>query len=153
MNKLLLFLFLAVSFTFSQSTMRIKNKDGLVQVISIDMIAKITFDVPRSVDPKTEQQMSAVLKTFTLMQNYPNPFNPTTNIIFAIPRPNVVSVRIYDVTGRLVKTLVNEFRSAGEHVVMWDGRNDEGQKASSGMYINEIRYDGSVMTRKMLMLK
>jgi hypothetical protein len=153
MNKLILAILLTVSLGIAQDVMRIKNKDGSEHIIPIGMIAKITFDVPNPVQPQTESTISHVLKTFTLLQNYPNPFNPETQISFTLPRQNKVTVRIYDVTGRLVKALLDETRDPGSHRVQWNGTNAEGKKVSSGMYLYEVRYERSVQIRKMMMVK
>lgn len=153
MNKLILIFFLSVSSAVAQDYMRIKTKDGMLQIVPIEMISKITFDIPNAVGQHQQEMINSVLSTFAVMQNYPNPFNPSTNISFTLPRMNHVSVRIFDVTGRLVTKLLDEQRDEGTHTVVWDSKNSAGQKVSSGMYLYEVRYEGSVVIRKMLMLK
>jgi len=128
-------------------------KDGSLQIFPIETISKITFAIPTSVDDRTQKLITNVLQTFALLPNYPNPFNPTTTITYTIPQSNVVAVRIYDVTGRLITTLYDAYQEAGEHRIIWNGKNSAGQLVSSGMYISEIRFEGSVITRKMMMLK
>jgi hypothetical protein len=88
-----------------------------------------------------------------LAQNYPNPFNPTTTIAFSIKSRGVVSVRVYNVAGELVRTLVNENRAAGPHAVVWDGRNDTGSPVASGVYFYRLVTKGFSQTRKMVLLK
>jgi len=92
-------------------------------------------------------------KEFALDQNYPNPFNPTTTIRFALPKDAMVSLKIYDVLGREVRTLVNGRVSAGYQQVVWDGRNEFGSQVASGMYIYHITAGDFVSTKKMMMLK
>lgn len=89
--------------------------------------------------------------SFILHQNYPNPFNPGTVIRFTVPvssPPSSVSLRVYDVTGREVATLVNEMRSPGEHAVAWDG-----SEVASGVYWYELRSGPTRLTRKMMLMK
>lgn len=90
---------------------------------------------------------------FELMQNYPNPFNPTTEITFSIPKFQPVSLKVYDLLGREVRTLVNEQRHAGTHHVTWNGRNNFGQPAASGVYFYKLESGGMVKSMKMMLLK
>ncbi len=153
MRKILVLFFLAASFVWAQDYMRVKMKDGSLQTIPLQSITKITFSNVTAVDDKTSMKFGNIIKTFAVLQNYPNPFNPTTTIEYTIPRSNVVTIRIYDITGRLVRVLENGGQEAGDHHAQWDSRNNAGQMAASGMYVYEIRFEGSVLTRKMMLLK
>jgi len=88
-----------------------------------------------------------------LMQNRPNPFNPTTTIRFVLPAREDVSLAIYDANGRLVRTLVNEVRGYGSHEVTWDGRDDEGAPAGSGVYFYRLRAGKLAQSKKMVLSK
>ncbi|MEJ2722908.1 MAG: FG-GAP-like repeat-containing protein, partial [bacterium] len=90
-----------------------------------------------------------------LLQNYPNPFNPKTTIRFLVPdgASRVVSVTIYDVTGALVKTLVDERLTGGLHSVTWDGTNSRGVGVGTGVYFYRMRSGDVAATRKMILLK
>jgi hypothetical protein len=90
---------------------------------------------------------------FALEQNYPNPFNPTTEIRFALPIAGPVLLEVYDLTGRVVATLVNQDLQAGTHRVVWNARNNRGESLSSGVYLYRISFSGFVSTRKMVLLK
>jgi hypothetical protein len=90
---------------------------------------------------------------FVLRPNYPNPFNPMTNIRFELPAQAHVALRVYDVNGALVRTLVNDDRPAGAYTVQWNGRNDAGDPASSGVYFYRIEASGFSDVRKMTLLK
>ena len=97
-------------------------------------------------------------KAFDLNQNFPNPFNPTTTINFQIPGDIGVEkihtvIKIFDILGRLVRTLVDENLSAGFHSRYWDGFNENGEKISSGVYFYSIRAGEFRKTKGMLMLK
>lgn len=153
MRKMVLLLFLTASLAYAQDLMRVKMKDGSLQTIPLQSINKITFSGVTLIDDKTALKWGNIIKTFALLQNYPNPFNPTTTIEYTIPRANVVTVRIYDITGRMVQVFENGLQEAGEHRVLWDGRNNAGQSVASGMYIYEIRFEGSVLARKMMLIK
>ncbi len=91
---------------------------------------------------------------YELQQNYPNPFNPSTNIKFSVGKPASVSVSIYDVHGRLVKDLVsNQPYAPGLYTIHWDGRNNLGDKVSTGTYFCKLRAGRFVKTRKMALIK
>ncbi|MCK6620132.1 MAG: T9SS type A sorting domain-containing protein [Calditrichaceae bacterium] len=72
---------------------------------------------------------------FALSQNYPNPFNPATNIEFQLPQASHITLKIYDLQGWLVKTLLNQEMEAGSHRVAWNGRDERGNAAASGVYL------------------
>ncbi len=88
-----------------------------------------------------------------LYQNFPNPFNPTTEISFSIPEQSDVVLTIYDITGRVVNTLVNEWKVAGRHSVTWDGSNKFGNRVGSGVYFYRLQAAGFVQTKRMVVLK
>ena len=90
---------------------------------------------------------------FALKQNYPNPFNPSTQIQYALPSETRVVISIYDITGRKVRTLVNEVQSAGYRTVMWNATNDIGRAVSAGMYIYSIQAEDFIQNRKMVLMK
>jgi len=87
-------------------------------------------------------------KDFCLNQNYPNPFNPSTTIRYEIPKENNVTIKIFDVLGREVETLINAAQKGGEHEVVWNAKN-----FSSGIYFYQIRAGELVSTKKMLLIK
>jgi flagellar hook assembly protein FlgD len=90
---------------------------------------------------------------YHLGQNYPNPFNPMTSIDFEIPEDGHVDIGIYDVSGRLVRTLVRGYRTAGRYAEVWDGRTDSGKKASSGVYFYQLTTKGFNEKKRMVLLK
>ena len=94
---------------------------------------------------------------FKLKQNYPNPFNPSTAIQYNVADEGMVSLKVYDITGRLVKTLVdNQFKTPGNaagYTVTWNGLDDRGQKVSAGLYIYRLQSGTMSMTNKMILLK
>jgi hypothetical protein len=93
-------------------------------------------------------------KAFALLQNYPNPFNPVTTIAYDVPKNDVhVKISIYDVSGRLVRDLLNKIHIAGRHTVAWDGRGDRGRLVATGVYFYRMVADDFVETRKMVLMK
>jgi glycosidase len=90
---------------------------------------------------------------FNLEQNYPNPFNPVTEIRFSVKQFSDVVIKIYDVLGREVKTLVNNEMNNGQYSVTWNGDNNYGQKVSSGIYFYRMEAGDYVQSKKMLFLK
>ncbi|HEX5141063.1 MAG TPA: FlgD immunoglobulin-like domain containing protein [Dehalococcoidia bacterium] len=90
---------------------------------------------------------------YFLGQNRPNPFNPMTTIEFGIPSPGKVSLRIFDVSGRLVQTLVDRELPAGFHHADWDGRARSGSSVSSGIYFYELRSGSFAQKRRMVLIR
>jgi len=88
-----------------------------------------------------------------LMQNHPNPFNPTTTIQYSLDAGGRVSLRVYDVSGRLVRTLVDGEKGPGAYAEVWNGRNDRGEAVSTGVYFYRLRAGDNVLTRKAVLLK
>jgi hypothetical protein len=92
-------------------------------------------------------------QVFLLKQNYPNPFNPETNISFSLPERTSVSLVIYNILGKKVKTLVTGELAAGTHTVHWDGGEEAGNSVASGIYFYRLKTDSFDQTRKMVLMK
>ncbi len=84
---------------------------------------------------------------------FPNPFNPTTTISFSIPKDDKVELKVYNIKGQLVKTLVNDHLEAGMHKAVWNGDNQSGKNVSSGIYLYRLESGGKSKAQKMLLLK
>ncbi|HMQ70760.1 MAG TPA: T9SS type A sorting domain-containing protein [Ignavibacteria bacterium] len=95
-----------------------------------------------------ENNEVSISKDFVLFQNYPNPFNPITTIIYEIPENNFVTLKVFDISGREVKTLVNEFKQSGSYQVRFNGIN-----LSSGVYYFAITSGDFKQVRKMILIK
>lgn len=95
----------------------------------------------------------ALPETFGLSQNYPNPFNPSTAIEFRLPRPGFVTLEVYDIVGRKVRTLVSEPLTAGVKRTIWDGCDMTGVAVASGVYFYRLEAGEFRETRKMVLLK
>ncbi len=106
-----------------------------------------TTDVPGSDE-------IAVPRQTALHQNVPNPFNPTTTIRFDLAADGPVALRIYDVAGRLVRTLINgPGKAGGNQAVTWDGLNESGERVSSGIYFYRLEAGSQSFNRKMVVMK
>ena len=92
-------------------------------------------------------------ESFALHANYPNPFNPTTTISYDLPKRSQVTLGIYDLLGKQIKTLVNQSQDAGNKIAVWDGTNNLGRQVSAGVYLYQIQAGEFTQTRKMLFLK
>lgn len=88
-----------------------------------------------------------------LLQNYPNPFNPATVVAYSLDSEMIISLKIYDLSGRLVRTLVNGVKPAGDHSVVWNGLNDSGIPVGSGVYLTRLHSESDLLSRKMILMK
>lgn len=112
-----------------------------------------SFPKVRVVDDEAGTIAAAIPSEFDLQQNYPNPFNPSTTIAFSLPETNSVTLRIYNINGQLVRSLVSNTLDAGYHTFNWDGRSDNGTQVSSGIYIYRVVAGDYNATRRMILLK
>jgi len=90
---------------------------------------------------------------FALYGNYPNPFNPLTTIKFDLPRDGHVALRIYDLSGRAVRTLADDNLVRATHTYQWDGTDDAGHRLASGVYYYRVDTDNQSATGKMMLVK
>ena len=118
-------------------------------------IAKIAPPSVQSLPKENKLSSSAELIPieFSLTQNYPNPFNPMTNITYNLPEEAMVSLFIYDITGRQIKALTSSRYPAGTHQIQWDGRDDFGNAVATGIYVYRIQAGNYVQSKKMMLLK
>ncbi|UCD38858.1 MAG: T9SS type A sorting domain-containing protein, partial [Fidelibacterota bacterium] len=87
-------------------------------------------------------------------QNYPNPFNSSTIIPYSLRRPAPVKLQVYDVAGRLTRTLCTGNRTAGEHAISWDGRDQCGCSLSSGIYVYALKVgERALISKRSILLK
>jgi len=129
---------------------------ALVKVVCFDttlnsgqdeMNGTFVLDFPTGVDD------GDLPSRLALAQNRPNPFNPSTEIRFSVPRTSEVSLKVYDLAGRVVRTLVAGELAGGEHTAVWRGEDDAGERAPSGLYVYRLTADGTTVARKMMLLK
>jgi beta-xylosidase len=101
----------------------------------------------------TEPQGSLLPKRFDIEQNFPNPFNPSTIIRYSLPRSTHAVVTVYDMLGTKVRTLVSSLENAGEHAVVWDGRDDRDKTVASGVYFYRLEAGDWKTQKKMVLLR
>ncbi len=105
-------------------------------------VLKTTFNITGT------ENNSTIAKSFELKQNYPNPFNPSTTIRYSVPKSGYLSLKVYDVTGKLVATLADGYETAGNHLVNYDASG-----LASGVYIYSLSADGFKESKKMILTK
>jgi len=114
------------------------------------------FDNGSWVDVEEQAGEEQLMPRFSLSHNYPNPFNPVTRIQYTVnsrQTPLRTTLKIYNIRGQLVRTLVNEPRRAGTYLVSWDGKDESGNQVASGVYLYRLRADDFSQTKKMVLLK
>ena len=111
---------------------------------SLDLDASVTFGSPASLD---------VPMVSVLHQNFPNPFNPTTTFKYGVAVEGRVSIEVYDVRGRLVTTLLDEVVRPGSYEVIWDGTDNGGRRAASGVYLARFKAVDQTQLQRMTLLK
>jgi hypothetical protein len=103
------------------------------------------------VEKDEKEEVTVIDKSQLSISNHPNPFNPSTTIRYNLPQDGKVAIRIFDILGRQVAELVNEYKQAGSYSVLWSGKDGFGSEVSSGVYFYNIRYNAQSMTKKMML--
>lgn len=124
--------------------------DAALNRISADVTDGGTYTVRYS---KTSISTETIPSRFALHPNMPNPFNPITRILFDLPARDEVKLEIYDVTGRLVRTLQHGALTAGRHDFVWNGDDQGGRSVASGVYFYKLSTSDKNATRKMLLIR
>ena len=112
------------------------------------MVGTITATSVNSVDDETN-----LVENFQLSQNYPNPFNPTTNLEYTIGSRQFVTLKVYNLLGKEVATLVNEEKSAGTYEVIFNSHSGNVRNLPSGIYFYELKAGNLTQTKKMMLIK
>lgn len=133
-----------------QETLVVVTDSGS-QSFPTERIVRIEFDWDFS-SVKDPTEAAKLVTAMRLFQNQPNPFSPETRIVFELPAPGQVELGIYSPDGRLVRTLVSGERPAGRQDVRWDGLDDSGRAASSGVYFYSLTAPGVAASRRMILL-
>jgi len=102
---------------------------------------------------KGESEIPEIQLKFALYQNYPNPFNPETQITFSLPETEHINLSVYNLKGQLVKILADEILPAGNNSLIWNGRNENDRKVSSGIYLLRLKSGNEITTKKIMMIK
>ena len=99
------------------------------------------------------EELENIIARPVLLGNYPNPFNPTTKISFSLPNEEDIELTIYNIKGQKVKQLINGQLTAGQHSMIWDGKDTNEKSVSSGIYFYKLKTGKKELTRKMIMMK
>lgn len=124
---------------------RVHTNDPDNAVVDIPLTANITT--------VSNDDNSVEIVNSNLSQNYPNPFNPETTISFFVSQSSEVEITVYNLKGSKVKTLVRDSFSPGEHSVVWNGLNNQGQEVASGVYLYKMKTGQFSRTKKMILVK
>jgi hypothetical protein len=128
----------------------------LIEVVTVDDQAFVCRDIILGWIPDTstdDDPETPKLKT-GLHGTYPNPFNPTTHIVFSLERDGPVTIAIYDIAGRRVRSLMDgKMTSAGRYTITWDGLDDQGRNVSSGVYFCRFQAEDEAASTKMILLR
>jgi hypothetical protein len=124
-------------------------------LLSIDemMILFGLYYVSDELTTKDEDSPEIIPEAYSLHQNYPNPFNPITSLQYDLPEDGIVNITVYDIMGRIVKTLVNNSQTAGYKSIQWNASNDRNEVVSAGLYLYTIQAGEFRQTKKMVLLK
>jgi hypothetical protein len=116
------------------------------------VVAQCTADLAMEGEDWNDSAVSGT-KALALLGNYPDPFNPSTTIRYVLPENVSVTLRVYNMLGQIVRTLVDGEQVAGEYSILWDGRNEAGSTVSSGVYLTRLTAGDVVLTERMLFTK
>jgi len=119
------------------------NEDGVLRLDLEGNPLRIDSDIVP--DPKLQDAF--------LAQNFPNPFNPSTTISFELLKDSDITISVYDVRGRLIRTLLNQSMTQGSKTINWDGKDNTGNSVKGGIYFYILQTDGFYQTKKMILLK
>ncbi len=130
------------------------NVQGTESAVNMDYVMFAGIDLDDVGVGDSHHGGQSLPRTTALRQNYPNPFNPSTTINYRVPARSHVSVKIYDVRGRLIQTLVDNNKEVGSYSVQWNGKDSGGSQVSSGIYLYTMETDNNFRsTKKMVVLK
>jgi hypothetical protein len=129
------------------------NCDGVVDELDWAIFEAHYGHACKSTVIGVEEGPGAIPTVTALAQNYPNPFNPLSDIEFSVARSGRVTLRIYDIAGRPVRTLVDNWREPGRYKAVWDGRDEGGELAAPGVYFYKFEAPGCTSAKKIVILR
>jgi len=133
------------SYSYLNNVSRISAYEIFYRLKQIDFDGRFTYSSIVSVRLSPEE--------FALYQNYPNPFNPSTEIIFRLKKSSDVKLKIFDILGNEIKTLLDENKQAGSYSIKWSGEDNSGILVNSGTYFYRLSADNFTSVKKMILLK
>ena len=153
MKKLIILIFSIVSTCLAQTNyISILKTNGTNLLYPVSTIRMIKFsNIITNINEK--KLANQVINSFQLFQNFPNPFNPSTTIEYQIPKTGLVQIYIFNIQGRMVRRLDNAIHQAGIQNIVWDGRDNSGTQAASGVYFCQVKFSGKAITKKLMFIK
>jgi hypothetical protein len=127
--------------------------EPLEEYIAAALMIRVEIDTANAILDLQSDILGSVPLQYSLHHNYPNPFNPVTTLRYDLPETGLVTITIYDMMGRQVKTLVNGSQTAGYRTIQWNATNDKGAPVSAGLYLYTIQAGEFRQTKKMVLLK
>ncbi len=124
-----------------------------IQCVSSDAFMFTVDDVLIYQAPSWDNNINDIVCASQLKGNYPNPFNPETTISFTTKKNGPVSIDVFNIKGQKVRTLLNENRQAGNHIVVWNGKDDSGNSLASGVFFYRMKSGKYTSTKKMILMK
>ncbi|MFH0735319.1 MAG: alpha-amylase family glycosyl hydrolase [bacterium] len=143
---------------FSGDSITVSNTSQLISLLpgEFHVYSTVRMGYPGDdvlVNVEDNYNNNCTIIDFELEQNYPNPFNPETQIKYNLPNADFISLKIYDILGNEIKTLVNGYQYSGSYTLTWSGDNNSGTKVSSGVYFYSLQTNNKNITRKMMLVK
>ena len=130
------------------------NYNGEIFIISNDPDnGYVTIPLSVTVNGMSSENDALLPEEFALHKNYPNPFNPVTTLRYDLPQNSMVNIKVFDMLGREVKTLVNQVQDAGFKSIIWNATNNIGQPVGAGIYLYQIQAGDYIQNKKMVLLK
>ncbi len=146
-------LLVAVTDTTAQDTAWDTTNTWYYKVAAVDLHENLSEFALLAPDVMSSVETDDLPAVTSLRGNYPNPFNPSTTIAYDLAAAGLVRLEIFDASGRLVRTLVNENQGAGQQQAVWDGRDEARRNLASGVYLCRLSTDDRVRTRRMTLIK
>ena len=135
-----------------ESTNNFSNGETTVSISNLILAGANGIAIEANSNSNYELNVGLPTET-SLEKNYPNPFNPSTSIPFQLKEAGFVSLKVYDMSGSLIKTLAADYKDAGSYEVIWNGLNNDGQQVASGQYILQMSAPNYSNTLQMTFLK
>ena len=115
-----------------------------------NFISKTIYLNGLSINPNQEE---FIPRNFSLGQNYPNPFNPITTISYSVPNFETVQIKIYNIRGQIIKSLIHSMHQSGNYEIIWDSTNDNGILVPAGIYLYALETESFRAVKKLVLLK
>ncbi|MDQ7027959.1 MAG: FlgD immunoglobulin-like domain containing protein, partial [Anaerolineae bacterium] len=130
------------------------DQQGIIQYYGrSNKTSEINSKIQELLTATSIDKESGIPIKFGLKNNYPNPFNPQTNIPFSVDKAQEIKLTIYNISGQLVRTLVNARFAKGNFEAVWNGKDNQGQSVSSGIYFSRLQGEGTSSMKQLILLK